>query len=260
MGVGEFVFGNEFLGGWSALLIIPIYLYIVNEIKASVEKRGKPYEISSEFIFCYNFGLCIMSILLFMLMVRELWEMYMVMGLEGLFCDSQGYWVGSSIYYLYYLNYLMKYIELCDTILLALRGKPIIVLHIYHHAATLVLCWTQLYGETSLQWLVITINLMVHIIMYYYYALQTIKREIWWKRYLTIIQIIQFIIDIIICSIVYLIKVSNLLGIKETGCQGSFIPSTFGILILFSYLALFIQLYYNTYNSTSKSKSIKKQF
>lgn len=100
--------------------------------------------------------------------------------------------------------------------LLALRGKPLPFLHVYHHAAcapasakhaircrcrnasscsssprqpishrnpaadpflplpyvcsTLVLCWTQLVAKSTMQWVPIVLNLMVHVPMYFYYA------------------------------------------------------------------------------------------
>ena len=42
-------------------------------------------------------------------------------------------------------------------------------------------------------------NLAVHVAMYYYYARTAISsRPIWWKKYLTTLQIIQFVIDITI--------------------------------------------------------------
>ena len=79
--------------------------------------------------------------------------------------------------------------------------------------------------HSSVQWVPITINLLVHIFMYYvsssssrntrtlveliptptapstqYYMLSALRINVWWKKYLTQLQILQFVIDIIACE------------------------------------------------------------
>ena len=76
---------------------------------------------------------------------------------------------------------MFQYIELIDTIFLCLRKKATPFIHVYHHAITLQLCWTQLASESCMQWVIIVINLGVHILLYSYYGLYEMKVNVWWK-------------------------------------------------------------------------------
>jgi len=160
---------------------------------------------------------------------------------------------------LYYLNYLVKWYELLDTVILVLRKKPVIFLHEYHHAATLFLCWIQLDQHSSVQWVPITINLLVHVIMYYYYTLSSLKIHVWWKKYLTQFQIVQFVIDIAAC--VYASSHEPVVGglglswLQRPHCNGTLKGATWGVGIIFSYLILFIVFYFQTYNNHNTYKS-----
>lgn len=44
-------------------------------------------------------------------------------------------------------NYHSKYIELFDTVLLIVKKKPVIPLHMFHHAAILFIAWSWLDGS-----------------------------------------------------------------------------------------------------------------
>lgn len=90
-----------------------------------------------------------------------------------------------------------------DTFFFVLRKKDdhLSFLHLYHHSVMPIFSWIGLkfapYGNTSFLPL---INSFVHICMYSYYALstfQSIRPYLWWKKYLTALQLVQFVMIII---------------------------------------------------------------
>lgn len=123
-------------------------------------------------------------------------------------------------------------------------------MHYYHHSLTMVLCYTQLEGRTTVSWVPITLNLIVHVLMYYYYFRTAAGAKIWWKKYLTALQITQFIIDLGIvyfCTYTYF-SYTYLPWFPDWGsCAGTETSALFGCALLSSYLLLFINFYRLTY-------------
>lgn len=127
----------------------------------------------------------------------------------------------------------------------------------YHHAVTAFLCYTQLNGQTSISWLVITLNLSVHVLMYYYYYATAGGAKIWWKKYLTSMQITQFVIDLFAVYFgtyshyVYTYGQNTGFPIKGN-CAGSESAALLGCGVLTSYLGLFVKFYIDTYKKPVK--------
>nr|XP_022906061.1 elongation of very long chain fatty acids protein 7-like [Onthophagus taurus] len=98
-----------------------------------------------------------------------------------------------------YLYFILKVIDLLDTVFFILRKKSVQVtfLHVYHHAGMVALSWggTRFVGGGSGVFLGY-LNSIVHMFMYAYYLLtvynKSFKESVWWKRHITHLQLIQF--------------------------------------------------------------------
>ena len=141
---------------------------------------------------------------------------------------------------------------------------------------TMALCYVELEGHATIQWIPVVINLFVHVIMYYYYALSSVSsKPIWWKKYLTTLQITQFVIDMfavyfglwIVASttsdslFVYVRSFSALdrfWYVSPDECYATPTAAYFGCFILTSYLVLFIQFFYKTYKKPEDAAKNQK--
>ncbi|KAL0966139.1 hypothetical protein UPYG_G00291390 [Umbra pygmaea] len=98
--------------------------------------------------------------------------------------------------------YFSKFIELLDTLFFVMRKKhsQITFLHVFHHSFMPFTWWWGMTiapagGMGSFHAMV---NACVHVIMYTYYGLSAagprFQKYLWWKKYMTAIQLIQFVL------------------------------------------------------------------
>lgn len=144
----------------------------------------------------------------------------------------------------YWLFTVSKLIDLVDTIFFVLKKKTqhVSYLHLQHH--TLALFATWFYGRywPGQEFLVIGfINVFIHVFLYFYYLLAALgpnfKKYLWWKKYLTQMQIVQFIVNIVFMSVSF----------NYLYCGYNPVKVIIGICMNLFNLVLFSHFYYNSY-------------
>ncbi|EIN13748.1 elongase of fatty acids ELO [Punctularia strigosozonata HHB-11173 SS5] len=233
------------------------YLVLVFGLREYMKDK-QPLKLTTLFQL-HNVLLSSGSLLLLTLMMEEIAPIAWKHGIFYAMCHQSSWTRRMEFYYM--INYYFKYWELADTVFLALKKKPLAFLHVFHHSATALLCWSQLNGKTSVSWVVITLNLAVHVLMYYYYYATAGGAKIWWKKYLTSMQITQFVIDLFV---VYFATYSYYASThwasfdlpRLGSCAGTENAALFGCGLLTSYLFLFINFYIQTYKKPARAKPL----
>lgn len=151
--------------------------------------------------------------------------------------------------------FFSKVMDLLDTVFFVLRKKQshISFLHVYHHANMVLFSWVYLKyikGEQGafVGWL----NALVHTIMYSYYFLSALgphmQKYLWWKRYITKLQMTQFVIIIVYMTTLLIAK-----------CE---VPKTLTLLLFIqgvTFLILFTNFYIRSYvvkNKTTQQNGV----
>ncbi|MGH0182582.1 UNVERIFIED_CONTAM: hypothetical protein FKN15_023910 [Acipenser sinensis] len=132
--------------------------------------------------------------------------------------------------------------------LLRKKNNQITFLHVYHHATMIFNWWAGVkYVAGGQSFFIGMLNSFVHIVMYLYYGLAALgprmQRYLWWKRYLTILQLLQFF------------------GIAAHTSYNLFTDCTFpdGFnLVVFLYIVSLILLFSSFYHQTYISRKTKQ--
>jgi len=202
----------------------------------------------------HNMFLCIWSLVMFVGLCFALKRQHDNFGIRSLFCAANKEQVDPAMFYCLYIFYVSKFYELFDTVILVLKKKPLIFLHWYHHTIVLAMTWSWLHFEMNFACLGMLANTAVHVAMYYYYFAATLGMKVWYKKYITTMQLVQFSASFILSIIFKLysmdggVCIGNQFGIFE-----------FSLAVNITFFFLFARFYQQNYKSKLKDNEKKKE-
>lgn len=141
----EFTIGDGLpMSTWKEVVAAMATYYIMVFGGQFIMKNSGPIRLNKLFQL-HNLILTLLSLILAVLVAEQVIPIVAKHGLFYLICSSNC-WT-TELVYLYYLNYLTKYLEFLDTGYIILKKRPVIFLHWFHHSMTALLCYTQLIGK-----------------------------------------------------------------------------------------------------------------
>jgi len=185
-------------GPLPSLLLCLSYVYIVRSAGPKYMEHKQPYQLRKVLVI-YNLLQMIFSMFIF-------YEL----GMGGWFrgysfrCQPVDYSqapMATRMAAACWWYYFSKFTEFFDTFFFILRKKyqHVSTLHVVHHGLMPLSVWFGMKftpgGHSSLFGF---LNSFVHIVMYFYYMVAAMgpqyQKYIWWKRYLTNFQMVQFVL------------------------------------------------------------------
>ncbi|XP_061653116.1 elongation of very long chain fatty acids protein 7-like isoform X6 [Phyllopteryx taeniolatus] len=229
--------------------IVMCYLVLV-WVGPKLMAKKEPFNLQLVLI-VYNFTMVFLSAYMFYEFTAASW-----MARYSLLCQPVDYsdsLLAMRMARVCWMFYLSKYVEFCDTMFFILRKKnsQLTFLHVYHHSTMILNCWLGLkYTPGGQSFMCGMLNSLVHVAMYLYYGLAAfgprMTRYLWWKHYLTILQLLQFFL-------LSIHTVYNLLA----DCDYPDSLNLIGFIYALTIIALFSHFYYRSY-LTSKTNDLRK--
>lgn len=237
------------LSGGPAPLIFLIlcYVVLVTWIGPVLMRNYKPFQLKMV-ILAYNLFNVLTSVYFCMSIIymsnfgKELFEFEIQPN-----NDTSNEALGIIRFAWYY--FLSKLVDQLETVFFVMRHKQsqVSFLHVYHHASVPLIVWIGVKcAPTSGPAAIFPLlNSAIHAVMYTYYFLSALgpqyRHYLWWKRYITVLQLAQFVIIL-------------LYGLAFVYLQRGF-PLVFALLPVIQ-APLFFALFYNFYRQTYHKKKL----
>ncbi|KAI8640076.1 ELO family [Parasitella parasitica] len=214
-----------------------------------VGNASKSNKLMTAFVFVHNLILSIYSGITFINMAQNMHKLFnRGSSIHDAYCDTDNFLWNEGLGYWGYLFYLSKFYEVIDTAIIIMKGRRSSLLQTYHHSGAMITMWSGIRYQAQPIWIFVVFNSLIHSIMYMYYAMTSIGLHPPGKRYLTSMQISQFLIGMS-TAISYLL-VPNCL--KTPGQQFA-VAINVGYLLPLTYL--FVDFARRTYGNRKAKKS-----
>jgi len=228
------------------------YLTVVYLLHQYVKERfAQPLKLKY-ILAVHNFAMSLVSIVMAAGFVSTVGEIYLKYGWERAYCGVSDE-VDEPVYFWINVFWATKYYEFLDTIFIVLEKKTPIFLHIWHHSWVVLVPFIAIRHSLFMGWITGLNNCVVHIFMYFYYGYRSLGYDVWWRKYLTQLQIVQFAIDNI--SALGFVFYKLVLGVP---CSGSWTSWLVGNAVGLSFMLLFLQFYSRQYKAQHAARAESK--
>ena len=232
--VHDSIYSNTYMLGLICAMYLPTIFTLKTYMQNKPAMRGGNYD---KLFFMWNMFLSVSSgigaALLFPIIYKDI-----TMTDDYGICSNPSANNPIFVYVCILFNF-SKFLEFIDTIFVVIRKSQLEFIHWYHHIVTCLYCWHCSYIAMSSGKFFVLMNLSVHTIMYFYYALYAIGNKMLYpyRKVITVIQTNQMVAG---CYIIY----NWFMNCQINSSKAEYANMVFAALMYFSYFLLFIQVFF----------------
>jgi len=239
-------------GPWKIMTISFSYWLFVRILGPSMMKNREPFDLRSLMLLHNSFLIGVNGVGFFVAlwitdMMKECWDC-------GPVDPNSSDLKKNLTVYLGYIYFLTKIVDFGDTIFFVLRKRfhQATFLHVFHHGIMPVVGFIGLkFHPGGYSGFLPCINILIHAVMYSYYALACagpeMRKYLWWKKYITQIQMVQFV----------LVFFHAMNAILNPSCQWPLVLAVLEALHAVLFFFLFYSFYRRAYGSKAVQQSTK---
>ncbi|KAG9508565.1 Elongation of very long chain fatty acids protein, partial [Fragariocoptes setiger] len=241
-------------GPWPVIVACLLYLYFVKVLGPQLMHDRKPFDLKNP-IRLYNLFMVAVNVYGVIQGCRLLNYGLDIWGCRPINANATDP-KSLAIIRLGYVFFTSRLIEFFDTICFTLRKKhnQVSAFHVFHHFSVPIAVWFFIkFAPGGNSAIFPFLNSMIHTVMYGYYFLATypsLQPYLWWKKYLTLAQIVQFFIMI----------VHSAQPLFLSSCQFPKVFLLTNIIFSFIFIYLFTDFYLKAYCSKETRKAITTKF
>lgn len=132
------------------------------------------------------------------------------------------------------------------------KDDQITFLHVFHHVSMLNIWWfCILLVPGGQSWFCTSLNSLVHVVMYTYYLLNlfpSMKKHLWWKKYITQLQLVQF-------ALIFINSMYTVLSGCDFPAWSAMFLSGYTIVLIFLFGHFYLSAYISGKRSNRSSQS-----
>jgi len=234
---------------WPVFFLCALYYLTVRVFGPAFMKNRPEYDIK-KLMLVYNISQTLLSLHILILAVG-----FWFTGKYNWICQPVDYSDskdGRDALHMTWLFFFSKIVDFLDSIFFILRKKwtHLSTLHVVHHAIMPMVTWFAVRfvggGNTAFSGM---LNAGVHVVMYFYYFLAAcgpeIQKYLWWKKYITSMQLLQFVTY----------SIHSMIPFFLSSCD---YPRTYSLVLILTgvlFFSLFLDFYRKEY--LKKKRNIK---